>query len=237
MKKITIVSLASFLFLFVSSLVAILTRYVFKSAETALMVGVIVLIASAVFSLCTDEKIKLNLLCFAASSVAMGVLLRAWYIVREFDNTFLTMLAVSFSVVLYLWTFFALSRIPLFRKSHLAYGIFCVCFIALSATLYFIIMANTKTTYVSTFGYYMIVELGFILAMSFRADSPEELMKNLTHSTYSIFVVAIIIAVFVIIAATAGDCDCDCGSCDGCDCGGGSGGSRKENKSVEIDLN
>ena len=247
MKKITLVSLASFLFLFVSSSVAIVTRDIFRSSVAALIVGIVILIGSGVLSLLSGDRNGLNILCFFISAVAMGVLMRAWYIVRGFDNSFITMMAVTMSVVLYLWVFFALSRIPFFRKSHIIYIMFCIFFVIVSAVLYFIIMANTETTYVSTFGYYMIIELGFIFAMSLEAENKEELIKNLAHSTYSVFIVAIGVAVFVLIAAIGGDgcdCDCDCGSCDGecadcfdCgDCGGSDSGTTKKKKSAKIDL-
>ncbi len=79
----------------------------------------------------------------------------------------------------------------------------------------------------------MIIELAFIFAMSLEVNTKEELVRNLTLSTYSVFIVAIIAAVVIVAAAAGGDCDCDCGAegcCDDgcvdcCDCGscGGSG--------------
>lgn len=247
MKKITLVSIASFLFLFVSSAVAVLSRYLFSEALAAFLVGLAVLIGSGVLSLLTGERVKLNLLCFFISAVAMGVLMRAWYIVRGFDNSFITVMGVTASVVLYLWIFYALSRIPFVRSSHLVFIIFVIMFVIISAVLYVIVMANTETTYVSTFGYYMIIELGFIFAMSLEAENKEELIKNLAHSTYSVFIVAIVVGVAVLVAALGGDCDCDCdcdgdcdcGSCDGGDCGCGDGtetARRKKKSGTRIDL-
>ena len=245
MKKITLVSIASFLFLFVSSSVAVPSRYVFESSVAAFIVGLALLIGSGVLSLLTGEKNGLNLLCFFLSAVSMGILMRAWYIVRGFDNSFLTVMGVTLAVVLYLWVFYALSRIPALRSSHLVFIIFVIAFVIISAVLYFIVMANTETTYVSTFGYYMIIELGFIFAMSLEAENKEELIKNLAHSTYSVFIVAIVVGVAVLVAALGGDCDCDCsgdcdcGSCDGGDCGCGDSADsvrKKKTGGAKIDL-
>ena len=242
MKKITIVSLASFLFLLLCSIVACATKHMLVNQVTTLILGLVILALSGVIVIFAKEIVWLNSLCFLISSVAMGVLIRAWYINRGFDNSLITMALVSLSAVLYLWVFFALSGIPLFRRSRKAYIIFTVTFAALSGIGYLIVMLNTKTTYVSTFGYYMILELAFIFAMSLEVESKRQLLRNLTLSTYSVFAVAIGVAVAVVLALACGDgggdCDCDCGgeccecadACGGCDCDLGSGNSGGKKK-------
>ena len=201
--------------------------------------GLGLLIASGVASLFTKDVIRLNILCFAVSAVAMGILIRAWYIVRGLDNGITTMCLVSLATVLYLWIFFALSRIPFFRSSQLAYTMFVIFFVIISAAAYFAVMFSTDTSFVSTFGFYMIIELGFIFAMMLEVKSNRELITNITHSTYSIFIVAIVVGIFVLIAVAGGDgcdCDCDCGGCEGCDCGGCDSGKRKNKDGVKFDL-
>lgn len=241
MKKISIVSLASLVFLLLCSLVEeIVSLFVFNQVA-ALILGVIILIISGIIALAVRESRTVNILCFIISSVAMGFLIRAWYINRGFDNSFSLMLLVSLAAVLYLWCFFALSKIPFIHKSKAAYAILCIAYAILSLVLYLIVMLNTETTYVSTFGYYMIIELAFIFAMSLEVNNSDELIRNLTLSTYSVLIVAIIAAVIMLIAAGGGDgCDCDCtpdgccdgleGCCDGCSCGEGSGGKKRKRK-------
>lgn len=241
MKKISIVSFASFVFLFLCSSVAVLMREMFESATSALIVGVVILIVSGVIAFVIRERTIINMLCFLLSAVAMGILLRAWYINREFENSFGVMCMVSLATVLYLWIFFALSKIPFIHRSKAAYTVLCVLYAVLSAVFYFVVMLNTETTFVSTFGYYMIIELAFIFAMSLEVNTKEELIRNLTLSTYSVFIVAIIAGVVIIAAAAGGDCDCDCGA-DGCcddgcvdccdcgDCGGSGESSLRKNK-------
>ena len=242
MKKITLVSLASFLFLILASSVAVLTRGAFgKSNDEAIRaacIGIGILIASGVLALIIRSNNYTNIICFFVNAVAMGILIRAWYIFRGFDNTFFTMLIVSLATVLYLWVFFALTKIPFVHRSKAAYTLLCVLYVILSAVLYIIAVAKTHTTYLSTFGYYMIIELAFIFAMSLEVNEPGELIRNLTLSTYSIFL-AVIIGAVVIIAVAAGgdgDCDCDCGPdgceccCDGLDCYDGTTGQKKKKK-------
>ena len=234
MKKITLVSLASFMFLFLASCLALVTRYVFRGHWSPLIIGVAILATSGIICAAVRESTKINVLCFFLSAVAMGILIRAWYNLRGLDNTIMTMLAISLSLVLYLWIFFALTRIPIVHKSRVWFIVLCVFYLALSVTLYCIAVAKTETTYVSTFGYYMIIELAFIFAMCLEVSDGEELMRNLTLSTYSVFIVAIIVLVFALIAALGGDsCDCDCGGGDCCDCDCGPDSGYSESKKAK----
>ncbi len=239
MKKITLVSLASFGFLMLSSLVAVLLEGVIKGdAVLSLVIGILTLLVSAAFAMFAKDSIKLNLSCFFISAVAMGFLLRAWYINRGFSNTLPVMLMVSASEVLYLWIFFALSRIPFIRRKKLYLSILLFLYALISVILYTVAVVKTETSYVSTLGYYMIIEFAFIFAMCLEVNSRRELIRNLTLSTYTIFGIAVIIAIFILLAALGGDsCDCDCGcdgdcapdDCfDGCDCGGDGTAKKKK---------
>ena len=234
MKKISIVSLSSFIFLIISSAVALGTRFLFSDAQMPLICGIVILIISGVLALIIRDNTPVNIVCFFLSSLAMGTLIRAWYNLRGLENDITTMLLISLSLVAYLWLFFAISRIPFIRHNKTAFIIFSILFVLVSVIAYILLVLNTKTSYVSTMGYYAIIQLGFIFAMSLEVRDREELIRNLTLSTYSVFVVAIIVAVFFVIAMLGGDgldCDCDCGGdccCDGCDAGGDFGTSRRK---------
>lgn len=225
MKKITIVSTASFGFLILCSAVERIIRGFLTDQVLALILGVLILVISGILVILAKENMILNGICFGLSAVAMGVLIRAWYINRGFENSFGIMTAVSLSAVLYLWIFFALSRIPIFRRSRVAYIILAVSYAVLSGVGYLFVMLNTRTTFVSTFGYYMIIELAFIFAMSLEVENKRQLFRNLTLSTYSVFAVAVGVAVAVVLAllmGDGGDCDCDLG-CECCECLDGCG--------------
>ena len=217
MKRISIVSSASLGFLLLASAAAILTRGAFTDALTPLFAGIAILVASGAVTLIIKERKTVNIICFIVNSVAMGLLIRAWYTFRDIDNSFPVMVGVSLATVLYLWVFFSLSKIPFIHKSKAAYSILCVVYVCLSVLIYVLAVLKTHTTYLSTFGYYMAIELAFIFAMSLEAQTPDELIRNLTLSTYSVFIVVIIAAaVAAIVVGGDGDCDCDCGP-DGCD--------------------
>ena len=81
----------------------------------------------------------------------------------------------------------------------------------------------------------MIIEFAFIFAMSLEVNNRRELIRNLTLSSYSVFIVAIVIALLFAVVVGGGDCDCDCGAedcCDlsGCDCHNSNVKSRKKKK-------
>lgn len=224
MKKITLVSLASLVFLAVCSTVEYITRQIITNVWTALAMGVLILIISGIAAIFARERVWANVTCFFVSAVAMGLLIRAWYINRGFDNTYGVMLLVSLAAVAYLWLFFAGTRLPFIVGSRRGYIIYTVIYLILSVCAYVTVVYTTRTTFVSTFGYYMFIEAAFILAMSLKVSTTEELIRNLTLSTYSVFAASVIVLIFAIFAALGdGDCDCDCsdGCCECLDCSSG----------------
>ena len=227
MKKITIVSAVSFLFLLVCSVVAKLTVHAFEDVETPLIIGVSILALSGLVAFIVRESTPVNIICASLSAIAMGIILRGWYILRGLENSILTMVLISLGAVVYMWIYFALIRIPVVRESQGVTVAVTAIYVVISIVIYLLLVFGTKTNFVSTVGYYAIIELSFIFAMSLEVNDRKELIRNLTLSTYSVFIVAIIVAVFAIAAAGGGDCDCDCG---GCDCDGCGDGSTKRKK-------
>ena len=225
MKRTTLILLSSFLFLTVASLFAYMLRYTdFGEAYVYLIIGVGILVLSSVLAYFSAEHIPLNIICFFVSAVSLGFLIRSWYIFRGFDNTVGVMLLVSLACLAHLALFCLVAEIPPIKRHKIAaaviYGL-----VSLGAYIY--IVFTTKTTFVSTFGYYMIVEIAFLYALLAHGEDRASLVRSVTLSTFSVFGVAVIIALMML--AGGGDCDvsgCDC-DC-GCDCS--PGGSDKKKK-------
>ena len=230
MKKITIVSAISFLFLLVCSLVARLTVNLFDNVKSPLIIGVSILAFSGLLALIVRETTSVNIICALISAVAMGFVVRAWYILRGLENSILIMALISLGAVVYLWIYFAVIRLPVIRESEGATVAVSAIYVVISIAIYLLLVFGTNTSFVSTIGFYAFIELSFIFAMSLEVNNPKELIRNLTISTYSVLIVAIVVAVFAIAAAGGGDCDCDCGGCDCDGCGGGSGEKNKKKK-------
>ena len=229
MKKITIVSAVSFIFLLVSSIVARITLNVFDSVKTPLMIGVFILALSGLMALIVRESTAVNITCATLSALAMGFVVRAWYILRGLENSIFTMALIALGAVVYLWIYFAIIRIPVVKESQGVTVAITALYVVLSVVIYLLLVFGTETNFVSTIGFYAFIELSFIFAMSLEVNDNKELIRNLTISTYSVFIVAIVVAVFA-LAASGGDCDCDCGGCDCDGCGGETKKSKRKTK-------
>lgn len=234
MKKITTVSAASFIFLLICSIVARITSGTFQKFQPPLIIGVAILAISGIIALVVRESTPVNLFCAILSAVAMGFILRSWYILRDLENSILVTVLISIGAVVYLWIYFALIHIPAVKESAGVTVAVTALYLIISIVIYILLVLKTHTNFVSTAGFYAFIEISFIFAMSFEVNDRDELIRNLTLSTYSVLVVAIIVAVIALIAMSGdGDCDCDCGGCDccdGCDCPSDTGKSKTAKK-------
>ena len=230
MKKTALVSLVSFTFLATSSAVAYLLRFTDLADWTALTVALVILGVSAIVALVARKYKWMNAATFVISATALGFAIRAWYVFRDFDNPYWKMLLVSLGCVAYLWVYHLLLRIPLLSR-HAA--VFTSAWLILSLLGYLALVFLTTTTWVSTFGYYMLIEIAFILAMYSETESLGELVRSLALSTFAVLGVIVFIA--AMMASGGGDCDCDCSGCDcGGDCDIGSSKKKKGNDASDI---
>lgn len=196
MKKTSLVSLLSILFLILSSLVAYyLKDQAYTTEWYSFFIGIGVMVIGGFLAAIFKRSFLINVLCFLLNAVALGFFIRAWYHYRNFDNSLITVLFVSLSCVVYLWFFFGLLHIPLFNRY---YGKFLVVYLVLSFIGYLFLIVTTKTTYLSTFGFYMIVEIAFLFSLSTKAHSFNEFFRNILISSYSIVIVAIIVAAIIL---------------------------------------
>lgn len=226
MKKITIVSILSILFLAGCSITEYLLRnHYFEKFITPLIIGFALLIFSGIIILFSKRDILFNIICYIINSIALGFCLRSWYMFREFDNDLWITLLVSLSCVVYLLIFYFLLYIPFFNKHFMFY---IWTFFILTLIAYIIVVATSKTTFVSTFGYFVIVEISFIFAMCRTHENFEDIFYNVTISSYSVLIVAIIMLLIML----------ECDSFDGFDFGGDGSSitSPKEDKKQKYKL-
>ena len=221
MKKITFVSLMSLLFLVISSTMAYFFRYVgFANPLVPLGIGFGIMVVNGIISCFAKTNVVANTFCFSINAVALGFCIRSWYMFRGFDNALWIMLLVAVACVVYLLLFYALLYIPAIEKHFNRY--FWV-FLILTLVAYLIVVFTSKTTFVSTFGYYVIVEIAFIFAMCKKHTSAKKLFRDVVVSTFSVLIVAIIMALIML----------ECDVSDGFDIGGGLD-KRKSPKDQQI---
>lgn len=200
MKKISLVSIASLIFLSLCSLVGWAFRYVsFNDAVAYVIIGLVICVLSGIILFVLRKKGSIFYLIFyLINAFALGLCIRGWYIYRGFDNPLWMMLLISLISTLYLWVFYLLLFVPLFNRHYTA---FTIIFMILSVIAYVLVVIFTKTTFVSTYGWYMIIEIAFIFALSIKNDDNKQLFKYVVISTYSVIVVAI----FMLLIMSSGD--------------------------------
>lgn len=203
MRKTVLVSAMSLAFLVLTSCVGYVLRATKLNATTLLIGGAIILVVSAIMAIFVKKNIAGNVLCFIVSAVALGFCIRAWYVFRGFDNSLWVMLAVSLASVAQLWLFYGLSRITALQKH---FALYFWLFLLLSVVAYVLVMAFTVTTYVSTFGYYMIVQTAFIFALCSFCEDTADTVRRVTVASYSVLIVAVIMAI-VMISGDGADLD------------------------------
>lgn len=200
MKKISLVSIASLIFLSLCSLVGWAFRYVsFNDAVAYVVIGLVICVLSGIILFVLRKKSSIIYLIFyLINAFALGLCIRGWYIYRGFDNPLWMMLLISLISTLYLWVFYLLLFVPIFNINYTA---FTIIFMILSIIVYVLVVIFTKTTFVSTYGWYMIIEIAFIFALSIKNDDNKQLFKYVVISTYSVIVVAI----FMLLIMLSGD--------------------------------
>lgn len=204
MKKIVIVSLLALAFLIVTSTVAYLLRFTDFNATVLLIAGAVVLVVSAFVAHSVKENIVGNGICYIVNAIALGCCIRAWYLFRGFDNPLWVMYLVSLASVVELWLFYLLAKIPLFNRHGRLYF---WLYLLVSLVAYILVVIFTKTTYVSTFGYYMIVEAAFIFAFCNDDEDFSELFRSMTIASFSVLIVAVIVAFMMITEGDGFDLD------------------------------
>ncbi|MCH5159408.1 MAG: hypothetical protein J1F66_00985 [Clostridiales bacterium] len=195
LKRCLTTLLVSILFLFATSVVAYFAQYIPLGFWGMFGIASGVLFLGFVMVLLTRRYNFVKLIIVALNSVAMGFYLRSWYINRGFNNSLWLMLAVSLLASVYFVVFLLPLLIPALNRR---YGWYLLAFTLLSIVGYVLLVVLTKTTWVSTLGYYGILQLGFIISLSFKCDSREELYNSFLASSYSVAVCAIIILIIVV---------------------------------------
>lgn len=204
-KRATIVSAVALFFLFAASVTAFALVYIQQSLQghwaIYLSAGIVAMVASGITAFCIRNRTAVDIACLAVNAVALGLCISAWYIIRGLENNLLTMFLICLACIAVLWVFFFVGLIPLFARHAKVYFL---VFLLVGAAVYLVFVCVTKTEFLSTFGYFMLVEAGFIFGMLFQAVNMKRLLRIATLSSYSVFIVAVIIAITALSEEASG---------------------------------
>ena len=208
MKKTLITFLVSLAFLVITSLVCWVIGFAHLTfwGTFGIGAGILVLGIVVLFTLGRFAPVSIEIAVTVLNAVAMGFFLRSWYLNREFDNPLWLMMCVCLLASAYYLIYF----LPLLiRPINRHYGWYLLVFTLLSIVGYILLVILTKTTWVSTLGYFGLLQLGFIISLSFSGRREQQL-NALLVSSYSVLLCALIILV-IVMGGDGMDCDC----CDG----------------------
>ena len=203
MKKITIISIMSFIFFTIACIVANILPYIpidkvitsFNDALSPLFIGIIILTFSGLIAIFIRKVTWLNIVYFILNAIAFGFCTTSWYIFKGFETPSFLIMLTPLACVAYILIFFALAHIPFFSK-HLKALFWWLYTFTIVISFIFIIACNSE--FLSVLGFYLFVDLGFIQALCVRTKTLKALIRKITVYSYSVYFVAIIILIAIL---------------------------------------
>lgn len=217
MKRCLQTLAVSFAFLIVTSVVGYSAQYIPLDFWWIFGIASGILAVGAVLAVILRKKRAYKYAAIFINAVAMGFYLRSWYINRGFNNPLWLMLCMALLATAYLFVIMLVAAIPRLEKFRFW---FITGFVLLSFVGYLLLVFLTKTTWVSTLGYFGLIQLGFAVSLSAKENG------KLTAWLLSSYSVALCASIILIIALGGDGLDC---LFDGL---GGLGGNGKKDKKM-----
>lgn len=197
-KSLLLFCLYSFSFFLLSAAVtASAGRFGFEKPMFPLLIGFSVIVANVIAAIImNDHEVNSKIItavCSVLNSVALGFAVRAWYMFRHINNPFPVLILVAVLEVVYLSAAFALFSIKFVRRH---FRIFWAIFTVLTIAAYVLCAVFVKADFVSTAGYWLIVQWIFALAMI--VEDKEHIFPAITLASFGVFIVALIILVIIL---------------------------------------
>ena len=198
MRKTAFVSMLSFVFLALSSICTwLLSSFSPPTPWIPLGIGFVILIISGAICLKFDLYTVTPYIVFVLNLFALSLCMKAWYDFRGCQVSLRNMLLVSLIVNAVLWIYYLLLFVPFFRKHFKSFtGLYIL---SVLIVLVFVLIP-IQIPMISTVAFYLITEIGFLFALCIRNIRFKELFESAAVSTFSILIVAIMIALLMLEA-------------------------------------
>lgn len=200
MKRCLQTLAVSFAFLLITSLVGYFARFIPLDFWWVFGIASGILVLGAVVAIVLRKRQWVKIVTIFVNAVAMGFYLRSWYINRGFDNPLWLIVCMALLASAYLFVVMLLATIPKLEKYRFW---FSVGFVLLSIVGYILILVLTDIydvtlTWVSTLGYFGLIQIGFALSLTAKEDNK---LSAWQWSSYTVLLCAVII----LIIALGGD--------------------------------
>lgn len=212
MSKIKVVSICSALFFLVSSLTHLLLSNTTLTPKNLIIITFIILAFSVLLALIWRNSTSFHILCLFLNGVALGFAIHAWLVYKGYDLSFIQLLGISGLCLAFLWVVCLITRIPIVQQNPFVTKLVVIILVIVSVVAYIFLILFVKTTWLSTFGYEMIVQLALMIAVYIHSEDIPQLIKRMLLCSYSVIIVAIIIAIIVLGGDFDLDLDLDIGS-------------------------
>ena len=204
MKKVCLSSLATLIFLLITSVVCIITKPFFSTYDVTIVIALAIISVSAIITFLVRRSNFINIVCFLAGSVAFGIAMRAWYIFLGVECDLVKMAVLSLGVSVFFFIFGSILRIRAIREHKVFYIILIALYVLLDGIPVYFALALSGDVIFSTIAYFLIATWGFIIPLALESDDAASFIRNLALATYSVMG-AIIIIMMVAAALVSGE--------------------------------
>ncbi len=195
MKKLFFILISSFVFLLISTTISYFLQFVIDlEYGYLLLIGVGIAIVSLILAISFKIIFSMKYVCFVINAISLGFMMRSWYIYRELNNPLWVLYLVAIALVLYIILFYLLSYIPSLTKH---YGWFCGTYFLVTLIVYVYLIEHIQTTYLSTFGLYLIIQIPLIIVLCIKSEGNKILFSNILKASFSIFMIALILLIIM----------------------------------------
>ena len=212
MSKIKVVSICSALFFLVSSLTHLLLSNTTLTPKNLIITTFIILAFSVLLAFIWRNSTIFHILCLFLNGVALGFAIHAWLVYKGYGLSFIQLLGISGLCLAFLWVVYLITRIPIVQHNSFVTKLVVIILVIVSFIAYILLILFVKTTWLSTFGYEMIIQLALMIVVYTHSEDIPQLIKRMLLCSYSVIIVAIIIAIIVLGGDFDLDLDLDIGS-------------------------
>lgn len=224
MSKIKVVSICSALFFLVASLTHLLLNATTLVPKNLIIITFVILAFSVLLAIIGRNSTSFHILCLFLNGVAMGFAIHAWLVYKDYDLSFIQLLGISALCLAFLWLVYLITSIPIIQRNPFLTKLVVIILVIVSVISYIFLILFVKTTWLSTFGYDMVIQLALMLAVYTHSEDMPQLIKRLLLCSYSVIIVAIMIAIIIL----GGDFDLDLDL----DIGGSRKNKKRKNKNT-----
>ncbi|MCM1195275.1 MAG: hypothetical protein NC099_05105 [Corallococcus sp.] len=182
----------SAIFLIITSVVGFLFSFVPTGMWETFGIASAVFAVGIILSLTVRRRKSVKYVVIFINAIAMGIYLRSWYIDRKFSNPLWMILAVAVLATAYLLLIVAVVCLIKNPKARLWTA---VAFVMVSVVAYILLVILTTTSWVSTLGFFGLLQIGFAFSLFSKEES---LVASWQIASYTVALCAVIILVIAL---------------------------------------